>query len=77
MERAEKLKSHLSETDSSNRKKPSAVGANGKVSGCGGKGKCVICHKPLGLLCSSLMLILGMMKKMMGLIRTPRSLEAH
>ena len=45
MERAEKLKSHLSDTDSSNRKKPSAVGVNGKVSGSGGKGKCVICQK--------------------------------
>lgn len=49
MERAEKLKSHLSDTDSSNRKKPSAVGANGKVSGSGGKGKCVTCHITLGL----------------------------
>lgn len=42
MERAEKLKNHLNETDKSNRKKPSAVGANGKVSGGSGKGKCVI-----------------------------------
>jgi vacuolar protein-sorting-associated protein 4 len=39
MERAEKLKAHLSETDQSNRKKPSAVGSNGKVSGTGAKGK--------------------------------------
>src|SRR3954469_22751056 len=41
MERAEKLKKHLEENDKSNRKKPSAVGANGKVSGGSGKGKCV------------------------------------
>ncbi len=39
MERAEKLKNHLAENDTSNRKKPSAIGANGKVSGGGGKGK--------------------------------------
>lgn len=41
MERAEKLKRHLEENDKSNRKKPSAVGANGKVSGGSGKGKYV------------------------------------
>ncbi|KAF2459508.1 vacuolar sorting ATPase Vps4 [Lineolata rhizophorae] len=39
MERAEKLKNHLADTDKGNRKKPSAVGANGKVSGGSGKGK--------------------------------------
>jgi vacuolar protein-sorting-associated protein 4 len=39
IERAEKLKTHLSEKDAGNKKKPSAVGANGKVSGTGGKGK--------------------------------------
>ncbi|KAK5140125.1 Vacuolar protein sorting-associated protein 4, partial [Oleoguttula sp. CCFEE 6159] len=39
MERAEKLKNHLADNDKDNRKKPSAVGANGKVSGGGGKGK--------------------------------------
>jgi len=39
MERAEKLKNFLAEGDKSNRKKPSAVGANGKVSSGGGKGK--------------------------------------
>ena len=39
MERAEKLKNHLAEGDKSNRKKPAAVGSNGKVSGGGGKGK--------------------------------------
>ena len=39
MERAEKLKQHLAETDKGNRKKPAAVGSNGKVSGGGGKGK--------------------------------------
>lgn len=38
MERAEKLKNHLADGDKGNRKKPSAVGANGKVSGGGGKG---------------------------------------
>ncbi|KAG8529103.1 Vacuolar protein sorting-associated protein 4 [Bacidia gigantensis] len=36
MERAEKLKQHLSAQD--NKKKPAAVGSNGKVSGGGGKG---------------------------------------
>lgn len=39
MERAEKLKQHLADNDSGNRKKPSAVGTNGSVSGGGGKGK--------------------------------------
>ncbi|KAI9788084.1 MAG: Vacuolar protein sorting-associated protein 4 [Peltula sp. TS41687] len=39
MERAEKLKKHLEEQDKGNRKKPSAVGANGKVSSGSGKGK--------------------------------------
>lgn len=39
MERAEKLKNHLFEGDKSNKKKPAAVGSNGKVSGSGGKGK--------------------------------------
>ena len=38
MERAEKLKNHLAEGDK-NRKKPSAVGANGKVANGSGKGK--------------------------------------
>lgn len=37
MERAEKLKQHLNATDESNRKKPSAMGANGKSSGGSGK----------------------------------------
>ncbi|EWC48234.1 vacuolar protein sorting-associated protein 4 [Drechslerella stenobrocha 248] len=37
MERAEKLKNHLS--DDSNKKKPKAISANGKESGSGGKGK--------------------------------------
>ena len=41
MERAEKLKNHLAEGDKGNRKKPAAVGSNGKVSGGGGKGKWV------------------------------------
>jgi vacuolar protein-sorting-associated protein 4 len=39
MERAEKLKNHLAEADKSNRKKPSAVGANGKTTGGAGGGK--------------------------------------
>ena len=39
MERAEKLKHHLEDSDKINRKKPSAVGANGKVSGGSGKAK--------------------------------------
>ncbi|KAL8892444.1 MAG: hypothetical protein Q9192_005610 [Flavoplaca navasiana] len=39
MERAEKLKNHLAEADKGNKKKPAAVGSNGKVSGGGGKGK--------------------------------------
>ena len=39
MERAEKLKTHLAEADKGNRKKPAAVGSNGKVLGGGGKGK--------------------------------------
>ncbi len=39
MDRAEKLKEHLAEGDKSNKRKPAAVGSNGKVSGGGGKGK--------------------------------------
>ena len=39
MERAEKLKAHLAENDKGNKKKPAAVGSNGKVSGGTGKGK--------------------------------------
>jgi hypothetical protein len=38
MERAEKLKQHLNQNDDSNRKKPSAMGANGKSAGGSGKG---------------------------------------
>ena len=41
MERAEKLKTHLAENDKSNKRKPTAVGSNGKVSGGSGKGKWV------------------------------------
>ena len=37
MDRAEKLKHHLEDTDKSNNKKPSAIGANGKASGGSGK----------------------------------------
>ena len=38
MERAEKLKQHLNQNDASNRKKPSAMGANGSSAGGSGKG---------------------------------------
>lgn len=38
MERAEKLKTHLNNNDDTNRKKPSAMGANGKAAGGSGKG---------------------------------------
>ena len=38
MERAEKLKQHLNQNDAANRKKPSAMGANGKSAGGSGKG---------------------------------------
>ncbi|KAK5133032.1 Vacuolar protein sorting-associated protein 4 [Meristemomyces frigidus] len=38
MERAEKLKNHLADADKSNKRKPAAVGSNGKVSGGSGKG---------------------------------------
>ena len=38
MERAEKLKQHLNQNDASNRKKPAAMGANGKSAGGSGKG---------------------------------------
>jgi len=42
MERAEKLKNHLAEQESgNNRKKPAAMGANGKASNGAGKGKYV------------------------------------
>ncbi|KAL8691453.1 MAG: hypothetical protein Q9218_003317 [Villophora microphyllina] len=38
MERAEKLKTHLADQEKGNKKKPAAVGSNGKVGGTGGKG---------------------------------------
>lgn len=38
MERAEKLKAHLNQDDPSNRKKPAAMGSNGKAAGGSGKG---------------------------------------
>jgi len=38
MERAEKLKAFISENDASNKRKPSAMGANGKSAGGSGKG---------------------------------------
>ena len=41
MERAEKLKNHLAEQDT-NRKKPSAIGSNGKTSNGAAKGKYVL-----------------------------------
>lgn len=42
MDRAEKLKTHLNQADASNRKKPAAMGSNGKAAGGSGKGsKCV------------------------------------
>lgn len=37
MERAEKLKRHLEENDKGSKKKPSAMGANGKAAGGSGK----------------------------------------
>ena len=39
MERAEKLKNHLAEQDGGNKRKPAAMGANGKASNGAGKGK--------------------------------------
>lgn len=39
MERAEKLKNHLAENDKSSKKRPAAVGSNGKVSRGGREGK--------------------------------------
>lgn len=39
MERAEKLKNHLAEADKGTKRKPAAVGSNGKVSHGSGKGK--------------------------------------
>jgi vacuolar protein-sorting-associated protein 4 len=41
MERAEKLKTHLNQDEAVNRKKPSAMGANGKSAGGSGKGQYV------------------------------------
>ena len=41
MERAEKLKQHLNQNDPTNKKKPGAIGANGKAAGGSGKGKYV------------------------------------
>jgi vacuolar protein-sorting-associated protein 4 len=49
MERAEKLKQHLNQNDPANRKKPSAMGANGKSAGGSGKaGKYVEISKAMG-----------------------------
>lgn len=44
MDRAEKLKKHLDETNEEHRKKPGAMGVNGKSTGGAGKGKCVESH---------------------------------
>jgi hypothetical protein len=44
MDRAEKLKGHLAGEDKGSKKKPAAVGSNGKVSGGSGKGGRVILH---------------------------------
>ncbi len=41
MERAEKLKNHLADNEASTRKKPTAVGSNGRVSSGGGNRKWV------------------------------------
>jgi len=41
MERAEKLKQHLNQNDTTEKKKPGAIGANGKAAGGSGKGKYV------------------------------------
>ena len=49
MARAEKLKQHLAEGDKSNKKKPSAVGANGKESAGSGKGKYAVPTSTLGI----------------------------
>ena len=39
LDRAEKLRDHLASSDAGNKKKPSALGTNGKSSGGGGQGK--------------------------------------
>ena len=39
LDRAEKLRDHLANQDSGNKKKPAALGTNGKSSGGGGQGK--------------------------------------
>lgn len=51
MERAEKLKNHLAEQDT-NRKKPSAIGSNGKTSNGAAKGKYVLCPYRYLLACA-------------------------
>jgi vacuolar protein-sorting-associated protein 4 len=50
MERAEKLKQHLNQNDPANKKKPSAMGANGKSAGGSGKGKYAYHPAPTTLL---------------------------
>ena len=46
MERAEKLKTHLNQDDDANRKKPAAMGANGKSAGGSGKGGKYVQQQP-------------------------------
>jgi vacuolar protein-sorting-associated protein 4 len=53
MERAEKLKQHLNQNDASNRKKPSAMGANGKSAGGSGKGGKYVTNKEHRKACRS------------------------
>jgi hypothetical protein len=61
MDRAEKLKNHLASVE--NRKKPSAVGANGKVAQGSGKGEYVL---EIPSLCFLQMLTLsGLVRRMM------------
>lgn len=84
MDRAEKLKNHLANAD--NKKKPSAVGANGKVANGSGKG-CVSCSfllspSPLSsypLKCKPYSLILVMVigkKTRTAKMQRPKSYEA-
>ena len=49
MERAEKLKAFISENDASNKRKPSAMGANGKSAGGSGKGGYVHVYLPCAI----------------------------
>lgn len=76
MERAEKLKNHLADQEDGNRKKPSAMGSNGKVANGGGKGKYVVnTRKPRRMAADVRMIDLAMMTMME--IQKPRSSEVH